>query len=238
MRVPNWKLLGLLIAATCLIATAAVAVEAEDVEAEDGKTVEIIVNETGECEDGEADCDNERRMVFIGGHGHHGLHGGHHASGGGFLGIQMTELTSELRGHFGVPSDAGVMVSKVVEDSPASRAGLEVGDIVSAVDGEATSSGRALARAVRGHEDGEAVTLEIWRDGKMEILTASLEERASPRHKRACAHHRGDGAGKDFSCGGAENCEVRIECDDDGDCDCTVNGEAADCDQIHGHGDE
>ncbi len=248
LREKSWKILSLLAVAVCLIATVAVAGE-EDDEVIVDKRVEVIVKKIADCEEGEADCDSERRVVIIGddggkveiagdhawiGHrGHHGHHG-HHGMKGGFLGVQMTELSSELRAHFGVPEDAGVMVSKVVDDSPASGAGVQVGDVISAVDGEAVSSGGALAKAIGGREDGEAVTLEVWRDGQVETLTATLEEREGHHRARALRLH-GHG-GHDFNCGDAEDCEVRIECDD-GDCDCTVNGEAADCDALHG-GDE
>ncbi len=207
----------------------------------------VVIGDDADCGDEGADC--ERRMVVIGDdgeqveiggdavwagdHGHHGMHRLHHGKSG-FLGVQMTELTPELRAHFGVPEDAGVMVSKVVDDSPASRAGVQVGDIISAVDGEAVGSAGALARAIRGREDGEAATLEIWRDGGLETLTANLEVREGHgvRHRKRAirVHHDGD---HDFDCGGAGDCEIHVECDE-GDCNCTVNGEAADCEDLHG----
>ena len=49
---------------------------------------------------------------------------------GKVLGVGLTDLTPELREHFGVGGDAGVMISRVVEDSPAAKAGLRVGDII------------------------------------------------------------------------------------------------------------
>lgn len=248
LRERSWKILSLLLMAACLIATAVIAGEDDDEVIVD-KRVEVIVKKVVDCQEGEDGCENQRRVVFIGDDGehhemagdhawiagHHGMHG-RHGSKGGFLGVQMTELTPELRAHFGVPEDAGVMVSKVVDDSPASRAGIQVGDVISAVDGETVSSGGALARAISGHGDAEAVTLEIWRDGAVETLTATLEER-NKGHHRARAHRIHRHSGHDFDCGDAGKCEVRIECDDSGDCDCTVNGAAADCDELHG-GDE
>ncbi len=252
----TWKLLSLLLLAACLIATTAVAGEEENGEVIVKKDVKVMVKKIVDCE-GE-DCEGQHRMIFIGEDGEHhevegdhgdhvwvahGEHGGHHGPSGGFLGVQMTELTPELRAHFGVPEDAGVMVSKVIDDTPASRAGVEVGDVVSAAGGEAVASGSALAQAIRGHQDGEAVDLEIWRDGQVQTLTATVEEREAPHHARVHRrlhrqHHSGhDISGHDFDCGGAEKCEARVECQSAGDCECTVNGEAADCDQIHGaHG--
>jgi S1-C subfamily serine protease len=54
----------------------------------------------------------------------------------GYLGVGLTDLTPELRAHFGVPQEAGVMVSKVDAGSPAEKAGLKVGDVVTAIDGK------------------------------------------------------------------------------------------------------
>ncbi len=248
LREPSWKILSLLLAVTCMFATVAIAGEDQDDEVIVDKRLHVIVKKIADCEEGETDCQGERRMVVIGddggkveidgdpmwvaGHGAHAFHGhhGHHGGKGGFLGVQMTELTTELRAHFGVPSDAGVMVSKVVDDSPASRAGVQVGDVISAVDGEAVSSGGSLARAIGGREDGDAVTLEVWRDGSVETLTATIEQREDRHRARAMRIH-GHG-GHDFNCGDAEECKVLVECDG-GDCECTVNGEAMDCDSLH-----
>jgi membrane-associated protease RseP (regulator of RpoE activity) len=169
-------------------------------------------------------------------------------SKGGFLGVGLTDLSSDLKTHFGVPDDTGVMVSNVVPDSPAAKAGIQVGDIISSVDGEDIKSGGKLARAVRSREAGESVELEIWRDGTLEKLTAGIEERdTSSVHPRAFAFqnkHRGgknieirrlhaDEGDFDFDCDGSDDCTVIVKCHD-GSCDCTVNGDTADCADIPG----
>ena len=181
--------------------------------------------------------------------------------GGAFLGVQLSQLTPELRTHFGVPEDVGVMVGKLVDGSPAFRAGLEVGDIVTAVDGESVASASALARAIGGHGDGDTVVLEVWRDGRMEKISATLEERerrVAMSRAEAGAHHGGEHEarvievkvacedGEDCTvdvdrahsfefaasaCGDSGECEVNVDCTD-GDCACTVNGEAADCSEL------
>src|SRR5215475_13923485 len=58
----------------------------------------------------------------------------------GYLGTALMDLTPELRTHFGVPEEAGVMVSRVESGSPAEKAGLKVGDILTRVDGAAVKS--------------------------------------------------------------------------------------------------
>ncbi|MDX1385551.1 MAG: PDZ domain-containing protein, partial [Thermoanaerobaculia bacterium] len=106
----------------------------------------------------------------------------------GYLGVELTRLTPELRRHFGVPEDQGVMVSRVAEDSPAAAAGLEVGDVVTAVDGEAIAHPRDLVHAIRPHREGDLATVEVYREGLLEQITVSLAEREG-RHLRL---HLGD----------------------------------------------
>lgn len=222
-----------------------------------------VICDGDDCSEGSGD----HKMIFIGPDGEsraidgdfkwiHGEGGSMtmklHAPGlkGGFLGVRLTELTPELREHFGVPDDVGVMVSKVVDDSPAQRAGIQVGDIITLVDSEEVASAGALSHAIGGHEEGDTVTLEIWRDGAVQRLSATLEEREGMRMALMPKIHLDFGDGEraerrihircdsddeecaagvgDFDCGGAEECRVEVECSD-GDCTCTVNGEDADC---------
>ena len=97
--------------------------------------------------------------------------------GGGFLGVQLVSLTPELRQHFGVSEDRGVMVAKVEEGSPAEGGGIRVGDILTVVDGEDVTSGRALSSMVRKKKKGDTVSIELMRDGRLEVATVTLDER-------------------------------------------------------------
>lgn len=94
-----------------------------------------------------------------------------------FLGVQTVDLTPELRQYFGVPQEAGVLVAKIVEDSPAAASGLQVGDIISSVDGEDIVSPSDLARGVSHQDPGSSVDLEVWRDGKVQTMQSTLMER-------------------------------------------------------------
>jgi membrane-associated protease RseP (regulator of RpoE activity) len=96
--------------------------------------------------------------------------------GRGFIGLELTELTSDLRTHFGV-GDSGVLVGRVEPDGPAAKAGVKVGDILTAVDGEGVASSSAVGRLVRPKKEGEVVALEVSRNGRMQNLTATVAER-------------------------------------------------------------
>lgn len=99
------------------------------------------------------------------------------AQGGVYLGVELVNLNEPLRAHFGVPAGSGVLVSNVVDDSPAARAGVQVGDILTRFDGEDVASSRRLTAMVRRSEAGDPADLEIWRDGKVETLSTTLDER-------------------------------------------------------------
>ena len=100
---------------------------------------------------------------------------------GGYLGVHLIELTPELRAHFGVDASAGVMVGTVAEESPAATAGLLVGDIITAIDGESIGDRGQLARMVGEHQAGDSMSIEIFRDGVFEILEATVEARKRPQ---------------------------------------------------------
>jgi membrane-associated protease RseP (regulator of RpoE activity) len=95
----------------------------------------------------------------------------------GYLGVGLTELTPELRAHFGAPENAGVMVSQVEPGSPGEKAGLKVGDILSAIDGKDVASSWDVRARVRDFEDGQQVPLEVWRNRKVQTLTAAIAMR-------------------------------------------------------------
>lgn len=243
-------------------------VEGDDVHVmvgEDGaKHIEIRKMCEGEnCEDHEG----VHKMVFVGGDGdvkvmsgeggYAWAHGAHAKGGkGAFLGVGLTELTPELRDHFGVP--AGVMVSKIVDGSPAFKAGIMVGDIISGVDGEEVAGGSSLGRMVSSRTAGDTVALEVWRGGSAQTITAAVEERAALHAEHMEHLEQMGGMGKhmrkimiecddddqncdadidlagidEFDCG-SDECEVKVECNDGG-CECTINGEDADCSGIPG----
>lgn len=98
----------------------------------------------------------------------------------GYLGVSLTEMTPELRTHFGAPEDTGVMVSRVESGSPAEKAGVKVGDVLTSVDGKEVKSSWDILAQMRGQEDGAQVPLEVYRNGRSQNLTATVELRERP----------------------------------------------------------
>ena len=101
--------------------------------------------------------------------------------GGGYIGVRPLEMTPELRTHFGAPETAGVLVGKVEKDSPAARAGLQVGDIVTSADGEKIAHRRDLVRTIRRKKEGDAVQIEVVRDRAPLTVTVTVAEREDGR---------------------------------------------------------
>lgn len=92
----------------------------------------------------------------------------------GYLGVSVRPLNSDLRRHFGAPAESGVLVASVEPNSPADRVGLEVGDVIVAVDGRSVHSVATLHREIRrGHE----VEIELYRDGSSLSVEVTLESR-------------------------------------------------------------
>ena len=93
-----------------------------------------------------------------------------------FIGVQLLALTPELREHFGVPPEKGVMVSKVLDGTPAERAGIRVGDIIMAAGGAPIAASTELSRAVNATEPDSEVSLGVWRDEEEITLQVGVEQ--------------------------------------------------------------
>ena len=93
-------------------------------------------------------------------------------SGGERLGVVVQELTPQLGEYFG--SKEGVLVASVTEGSPAARAGIKAGDVITAVNGKTVTDVEALLRAVRGQPDGEEMTVGFLRDHKPQTVKVKL----------------------------------------------------------------
>jgi serine protease Do len=93
-------------------------------------------------------------------------------TGGSRLGVTVTELPTQLADHLG--AKGGVLVTSVTDGSPASRAGIQAGDVINSVNGSTVESRDDLAHSLRQSE-GDEVTIGIVRDKRAVSLKAKIE---------------------------------------------------------------
>jgi membrane-associated protease RseP (regulator of RpoE activity) len=138
---------------------------------EDGKVIMV----KGDCKVETIAGDGENVMVLGSGDGdvHKLIHVGEPVQRT-FLGLQLSSLTSELQVHFGASAGNGIMVSSVVAGSPAEAAGIQVGDVITAVNGTAAASVSAATRAVREMNAGDTARVEVLRNGSPMSFDAVL----------------------------------------------------------------
>lgn len=92
------------------------------------------------------------------------------------LGVVIQPVTHELAEQFGVEARKGVLVTSVLPDSPAAKAGLQPGDVVLGFADEEVSSPQQLQGVVERSTPGSAQTLGVVRDGKRITLTVTCRE--------------------------------------------------------------
>jgi serine protease Do len=92
------------------------------------------------------------------------------------IGINTTQLTKQLADYFGVSGGRGLLVTSVVENSPAARSGLKAGDVITDVDGEAIESAGDLSRIINRKQEGD-VNLKVVRDRGTLNVTVTPEKR-------------------------------------------------------------
>ena len=99
----------------------------------------------------------------------------------GYLGIQGVDVPTEYVQRFGMPE--GAMITKITEASPAAEAGLQLNDIVTAVDGQKVSSFETLRSALSYYAAGESVTITVQRPNGNQYtetqITVTLADRAA-----------------------------------------------------------
>lgn len=78
-----------------------------------------------------------------------------------FLGITFRDIDPMLAEQFELPVEEGVIVAGVARDTPADKAGIEAGQIITKIDGEKVTQGGDLRRALRAHKPGDRVKLHL-----------------------------------------------------------------------------
>ncbi len=91
------------------------------------------------------------------------------------IGVQVSSMTPELRKFLGAKKEVGILVQRVESDSAAARAGIEVGDVVVAVDGDAIDGIGEVAEALADRENGDKVDVVVVRKKKRRTLRVELQ---------------------------------------------------------------
>ncbi len=95
------------------------------------------------------------------------------------IGVSTTSLTKQLADYFGVADGKGVLVTSVVEDGAAAKAGVRAGDVIVALDGEKVEDAGDLARAINRKKEGD-VTLTIIRNKSQRTITVTPKQISAP----------------------------------------------------------
>ncbi len=111
-----------------------------------------------------------------------------------WIGVQIQSLTPALAKSYGLPSTSGALVAEVLPDSPAARAGIQAGDVLTKFDGKLVDSSSALPVLVSLTDSGKSVSVELWRNGRAQTVNVRLESKPGARAAAAGSGER-DGGG-------------------------------------------
>ncbi|MGA1576536.1 MAG: Do family serine endopeptidase [Steroidobacteraceae bacterium] len=98
----------------------------------------------------------------------------------GVLGVNILSLTGDYRESLGLDDDVtGALVSQVLEGSAADRAGIEAGDVITAVNGEPVKGAAELRNLIGMARVGEDIEVTLIRDGKQRKVSATIAEQSA-----------------------------------------------------------
>ncbi len=94
------------------------------------------------------------------------------------LGVELQDLNPDLGAYFDRPNGEGVLVTRVLDDTPAQRAGLKAGDVILEIGGRSVGNAEGLRRELDRVDSGP-VRVTLLRRGERQVLTTRLEKRGS-----------------------------------------------------------
>jgi serine protease Do len=103
----------------------------------------------------------------------------------GWIGVQIQPVTKDIADSLGLKKAEGALVAEPQRGSPADKAGIQSGDVITAVNGEVVKDARELARKIGGLAPGETVKLTTLRDGKEKTVELTLGQLPNQREARS-----------------------------------------------------
>jgi len=93
---------------------------------------------------------------------------------GSWLGVETNEVTSERAKELKLPAERGVVLGTIMNDSPASKAGLKENDVVTEMNGQRVEGASQFRRMIREIPAGRTAQLTVWRDGRALPITVTM----------------------------------------------------------------
>ena len=126
----------------------------------------------------------------------------------GWIGVQIQPVTQDIADNLGLKKAEGAMVLEPQASGPAAKAGIESGDVITAVNGETVKDPRELARTIGNLGPGAEVKLNVLHGGKNETVNLTLGKLPAVQEANAefvaglgCSAARPDGRARRFSRG-------------------------------------
>jgi serine protease Do len=94
----------------------------------------------------------------------------------GWLGVSIQPVTADLAQSFGLSAEKGALVAEVLPESPAEKAGVKAGDIITEFDGKQINEMNELPRLVAATTVGKKVAVKLLRDGKPEEVAVTIDK--------------------------------------------------------------
>lgn len=106
---------------------------------------------------------------------------------GSYLGIQTKDISKDNFSQYGLREVRGVAVEKVIENSPAERAGLQNGDVIVRFDGAEVTSVRKLTRLISEVAPDHQANLTVFRNGREMEIKVTMGKREFPKFENSAA---------------------------------------------------
>ncbi|MGY4478143.1 Do family serine endopeptidase [Bradyrhizobium sp. USDA 3364] len=110
----------------------------------------------------------------------------------GWIGVQIQPVTSDIADSLGMKKAEGALVAEPQANGPAAKAGIESGDVITAVNGEAVKDARELARTIGGLAPGNAVKLNVLHKGQDKTVNLTLGQLPNNLEAKADTNNDGD----------------------------------------------
>ncbi len=103
----------------------------------------------------------------------------------GWIGVQIQPVTQDIADSMGLKQPEGALVADPQKDGPAAKAGVDSGDVITAVNGQSIKDARELARIIGGFAPGSSVKLDVLHKGKSKVVSLTLGELPNAQEAKA-----------------------------------------------------